>query len=89
LPCSGHKLAKLDAFLNADSPELVAELAVGFDWMASIEQSTQIGECIARLQLFALASRARRCKDNRFTHGFKTTARGPPQVSEEGGWTRR
>ena len=53
--------------------------------MAAIEQSAQIGERIARLQLFALASRARRCKDNRFMHDFKTMARRlSPSI--RGGW---
>jgi hypothetical protein len=55
---SRDKLAKLHSFLNADNPELVAQRAVRFYRISTVEQSHQVGERIPLLQLFALAVRA-------------------------------
>ena len=66
---SRNNPTKLDSFLKADSPELAAKRAVGFDGIADIEQSHQIGDRKAVLQLLAPAPRACRCEDNRLTHG--------------------
>jgi hypothetical protein len=76
---SHHELAELGSFLKTDCPELVAKLTVGFDWIAAVEQSAEIGERVALLHLLALASRAYRYKDNRFAHRGEIYGSGTAQ----------
>jgi len=89
-PTGGRdKFAKLHSLLNTDNPELVAKRAVRFHWIASVEQSHEIGERIPLLQLFALAVRARRREVDRLTHASKSMPWAPPGLSEQHGCTRR
>ena len=63
-----HRLAELDAFLNADRPKFIARHAVSLDWMAAVEQSHQVRDRKRVLWLFALAARACRYEDNGLNH---------------------
>ena len=66
---SRDSLAKFDAFLNADGPELIAKVAVRFDGVAAVEQSHKIGGRKAILQLFRPTLRATRQERDSWTHG--------------------
>jgi hypothetical protein len=65
---SRDNLAKFDAFLNADSPELIAKVAVRFDGVAAVEQSHEVGGRKAVLQLLTPALRASRQERDSWTH---------------------
>ena len=71
-PSSCDHLAKLDSFLNAQSPKFIAKDTVCIDRRAAVEQAHQSGERIVILELFALAPRTRGCEDDSVTHGVKT-----------------
>jgi hypothetical protein len=72
--------------LKADGPELIADHAVRFDRVATIEESAQILDAKTLLKLFAVAVRTRRGKDNCPAHVARNLGGIAAQQLSGRGW---
>ena len=62
-------IAEFEPLLSAYEPVRIANLAICFNWAASLEQSVQRRDAESVLDLLVPAYGAYRREDNRFTHG--------------------